>query len=111
LNSLAEDKHRFAGATEDMMSDVETDPEDPEENTLSERKPSTSSAALPRTSDCAIDHRQSPEKFLGVHIIKELTWSSHTQTFMKRAQQHLLLRRLKRFGMGPQIFKVLQLRQ
>ena len=44
-------------------------------------------------------------KFLGVHINK-LTWSKHTKTVVKRAQQNLFpLRRLKRFGMGPQILK------
>ena len=45
--------------------------------------------------------------FLGVHITNELTWSKHTKTVVKRAQQLLFpLRRLKRFGMGPQILKM-----
>jgi hypothetical protein len=45
-------------------------------------------------------------KFLGVHITNYLSWSKHTKTVVKRAQQNLSpLRRLKRFGMGPQIFK------
>jgi hypothetical protein len=45
-------------------------------------------------------------KFFGVHITKELTWTPHTHTFVTRAKQHLFtLRRLKRFGMGPQILK------
>ena len=45
-------------------------------------------------------------KFLGVHITSKLTWSTHTKIVMKRAQQNLFpLRRLKRFGMGPQILK------
>ena len=45
-------------------------------------------------------------KFLGVHITNKLTWSKHTKTVVKRAQQNLFpLRRLKRFGMGPQILK------
>jgi hypothetical protein len=45
-------------------------------------------------------------KFLGVHITKKLTWSKHTKTVVKRAQQNLFpLRRVKIFGMGPQIFK------
>ena len=45
-------------------------------------------------------------KFLGVHIINKLTWSKHTKTVVKRAQQHLFpLRRLKIFAMGPQILK------
>ena len=41
-------------------------------------------------------------KFLGVQITKELSWSKHTKTVVKRARQHLFpLRRLKIFGMGP----------
>jgi hypothetical protein len=45
-------------------------------------------------------------KFLGVHSTKDLSWSKHTNTIMKRTQQHLfLLIRLKRFVMGPQILK------
>ena len=45
-------------------------------------------------------------KFLGVHITDELSWFKHTKTVMKRAQQNIFpLRRLKRFGMGPQILK------
>jgi hypothetical protein len=42
-------------------------------------------------------------KFLDVHINKELSWSKHTKTVVKRAQQNLfLLKTLKIFGMGPQ---------
>ncbi|CDQ67520.1 unnamed protein product [Oncorhynchus mykiss] len=38
-------------------------------------------------------------KFIGVHIANKLSWSNHTKTVVKRAQQHLFpLRRLKRFG-------------
>ena len=45
-------------------------------------------------------------KFLGVHITNKLTWSKHTKTVVKRARQNLFpLRRLKRFGMGPEILK------
>ena len=45
-------------------------------------------------------------KFLVVHITNKLTWSKHTKTVVKRAQQNPFpLRRLKRFGMGPQILK------
>ena len=45
-------------------------------------------------------------KFLSVHITNKLTWSKHTKTVMKRARQNLFpLRRMKRFGMGPQILK------
>ena len=47
---------------------------------------------------------------LGVHITDKLSWSKHTKTVVKRAQQLIFpLRRLKRFGIGPQILKVLQL--
>ena len=45
-------------------------------------------------------------RFLDVHITNKLTWSKHTKTVVKRARQNLFpLRRLKRFGMGPQILK------
>ena len=45
-------------------------------------------------------------KFLGVQVTNKLTWSKHTKTVVKRAQQNLFpLRRLKRFGMGPQILQ------
>jgi hypothetical protein len=45
-------------------------------------------------------------KFLGVHITNKLTWSMHTMTVVKRALLNLFpLRRLKRFGMGPEILK------
>jgi hypothetical protein len=46
-------------------------------------------------------------KFLDV-ITNKLSWSKYTKTVLKKAQQHLCpLRRLKRFGMGPQILKKL----
>ena len=45
-------------------------------------------------------------KFLSVHITNKLSWSKHTKTAMKRARQRLFpLRRLKRFGMGPEILR------
>ena len=45
-------------------------------------------------------------KFLGVHINNKLDWSKHTKTDVKRARQSLFpLRKLKRFGMGPEILK------
>ena len=45
-------------------------------------------------------------KFLGVHITNKLTWSKHTKTVVNRARQNLVpLRRLKIFGLGPQIIK------
>ena len=48
-------------------------------------------------------------KFLCVHIINKLTWSKHTKTVVKRAQQNLLrLGRLKIFGSSDP-HKVLQL--
>ena len=44
--------------------------------------------------------------FLDVHITNKLSWYKHTKTVVKRARQSLFpLRRLKRFGMGPQILK------
>ena len=56
--------------------------------------------------DGAVVERVESFKFLGVHITNELSWSKHTKTVVKRAQQNLFpLRRLKRFGMGPQILK------
>ncbi|KAM9399677.1 uncharacterized protein ACWYII_031741 [Salvelinus alpinus] len=45
-------------------------------------------------------------KFLGVHITNKLERSKHTKTVVKGARQSLFpLRRLKRFGMGPEILK------
>jgi hypothetical protein len=45
-------------------------------------------------------------KFLGVHITKELSWSTQVNTVVKRARPRLFpLIRLKRFGMGSQILK------
>ena len=45
-------------------------------------------------------------KFLEVHITNKLTSTKHNKTVVKRAQQNLFpLRRLKRFGIGPQILK------
>ena len=45
-------------------------------------------------------------KFLGVHITNKLSWSKHTKTVVKRSRQRPFpLRRLKIFGMGPQILK------
>ena len=45
-------------------------------------------------------------KFLGVHITNKITLSKHTKTVVKRERQNLFpLRRLKGFGMGPQILK------
>ena len=60
----------------------------------------------PISIDRAVVERGESFKFLGVHITNDLSWSKHTKTFVKRAQQNLFaLRRLKRFVMGPQILK------
>jgi hypothetical protein len=54
----------------------------------------------------AVAERDEGFKFLGVHITNNLSWSKHTKTVVKRARQNFIpLRRLKRFGMGPQILK------
>ena len=40
-------------------------------------------------------------KFLGVHITDHLKWSTHTDSVVKKAQQHLFnLRRLKKFALA-----------
>jgi hypothetical protein len=54
--------------------------------------------------DGAVVEQVESFKFLGVHITNNLSRSKHTKTVVKRARQSLFpLRRLKRFGMGPQI--------
>ena len=56
--------------------------------------------------DGAVVEQVESFKFLGVHINNKLTLSKHTKTVVKRARQNLFsLRKLKRFGMGPQILK------
>jgi hypothetical protein len=56
--------------------------------------------------DGAVVEQVESFKFLGVHITDKLSWSKHTKTVVKRARQCLFpLRRLKRFGIGPQILK------
>ena len=55
--------------------------------------------------DRAVVEQVESFKFLGVHITNEPTWPKYTKTVVKRAQQNLFPnKRLKRFGMGPQIF-------
>ena len=55
--------------------------------------------------DGAVVEQVESFKFLGVHINK-LEWSKHTKTVVKRARQSLFpLRKLKRFGMVPEILK------
>ena len=45
-------------------------------------------------------------KLLGVHITIKLSGSKYTKALVKTAQQHIFpLRRLKLFGMGPQVLK------
>ena len=56
--------------------------------------------------DGAVVEQVESFKFLGVHINNKLEWSKHTKTVVKRAGQSLFaLRKLKRFGMGPEILK------
>jgi hypothetical protein len=56
--------------------------------------------------DGAVVEQVESFKFRGVHITNKLSWFKHTKTVVKRARQCLFpLRRLKRFGMGPQIHK------
>ena len=56
--------------------------------------------------DGAVVEQLESVKFLGVHINNKLEWSKHTKTVMKRERQSLfLLRKLKRFGMGPEFLK------
>ena len=56
--------------------------------------------------DGAVVEQVESFKFLGVHITNKLEWPKHTKTAVKRARQSLFpLRRLKTFGMGPQILK------
>ena len=50
--------------------------------------------------DRAVVEQGESFKFLGVHITNKLTWSKHTKTVYL-----FPLRRLKRFGMDPQILK------
>ncbi|XP_061817520.2 uncharacterized protein [Nerophis lumbriciformis] len=46
----------------------------------------------------------SSTKFLGVQITDNMTWSLHTGTLVKRAQQHMhFLRRMKRAQLAPPI--------
>ena len=41
-------------------------------------------------------------KFLGVHITDKLNWSTHTDSIVKKVQQHLFnLRRLKKSVLSP----------
>ena len=60
----------------------------------------------PINIDGAVVEQVESFKFLGVHITNELSCSKHTKSVVKRARQNFFpLRRLKRFGIGPQILK------
>jgi hypothetical protein len=60
----------------------------------------------PINIDGAVVERAESFRFLGVCITNKLSCLKHTKKVMKRTRQHLFpLRRLKRFGMGPQILK------
>jgi hypothetical protein len=51
--------------------------------------------------DWAVVEQVESFKFLDVHITNKLSWSKHTKTVVKRAQQCLFpFRKLKIFGMG-----------
>ncbi len=56
------------------------------------------------TIDSSTVERVSSSKFLGVHITEDLTWTTNTTSFSKKAQQRLhFLRRLKRASLPPPI--------
>jgi hypothetical protein len=45
-------------------------------------------------------------KFLGIHITDKLKWSTHTDSVLKKSQQHHFnLRRLKKFGLPPKTLR------
>ena len=47
-------------------------------------------------------------KLLGVHITDKLNWSTHTDSVVKKAQQHLFnLNRQKKFGLSPKALTTL----
>ncbi len=58
----------------------------------------------PLTIDSSTVERVSSTKFLGVHITEDLTWTTNTMSFSKKAQQRLhFLCRLKRASLPPPI--------
>jgi hypothetical protein len=59
--------------------------------------------------DGAVVERIKSFKFPVVHITKDLSRFKHTNTVVKRACQRLFLKRLKIFGINPQILKVPQI--
>ena len=61
-----------------------------------------------KTKEMIVDYRKKRTEHapILIHISNKLSRSKHTMTVMKRARQNLFpFRRLKRFGMGPQILK------
>uniref|UniRef100_A0A9J7ZCF4 Alkylated DNA repair protein AlkB homologue 8 N-terminal domain-containing protein n=1 Tax=Cyprinus carpio carpio TaxID=630221 RepID=A0A9J7ZCF4_CYPCA len=60
----------------------------------------------PITIDKTPVERVNSFKFLCVHISEDLTWSTHTDAVLKKANQRLFfLRWLRKFGMSPIILK------
>ncbi len=60
----------------------------------------------PITIDKTSVERVNSFKFLGVHITEDLTWSTHTDTVLKKTHHCLFfLRRLRLFGMSPCILR------
>ncbi len=60
----------------------------------------------PTTIDKTPVERVNSFKFLGVHITEYLTWSAHTDAVLKKSHQRLFfLRRLRKFGMSPNILR------
>ena len=60
----------------------------------------------PLTIDGTPVERVKSFKYLGVQIDEDLTWSTHLDTVVKKAQQRLYhLRRLKRFRSSQSVLK------
>ncbi len=59
----------------------------------------------PITIDKTHVERVNSFKFLGVHITEDLTWSAHTDAVLKKHQCLFFLRRLRKFGMSPNILR------
>ena len=77
-----------------------------QDNNLSLQVSNTKGADRGLHTPIHIDRSRALSSF--VHIIKDLSWSKHINTVVKMARQCLFpLRRLKKFGIGPQILKKL----
>uniref|UniRef100_A0AAZ3QQU1 Alkylated DNA repair protein AlkB homologue 8 N-terminal domain-containing protein n=1 Tax=Oncorhynchus tshawytscha TaxID=74940 RepID=A0AAZ3QQU1_ONCTS len=62
----------------------------------------TAEGAPPIHIDGTVVERVVSFKFLGIHITDKLNWATHTDSIVKKAEQHLFnLRRLKKFGLSP----------